>query len=125
MILRSAKSPPEPFPTHRPTNPFVRSLSWVTTRLGCFASPTKTLTLGLATTTRTWSQALGSGAGLTGCSKTPGRSVLNFCHVYVGCDIDRKSTRLNSSHLVISYAVFCLKKKKESRRRPHHDVQLV
>src|SRR2546426_7043482 len=27
-------------------------------------------------------------------------------------DIDRKSTRLNSSHLVISYAVFCLKKKK-------------
>ena len=29
-----------------------------------------------------------------------------------GCDIvDRKSTRLNSSHVVISYAVFCLKKK--------------
>src|SRR5256885_12425179 len=27
---------------------------------------------------------------------------------------DRKSTRLNSSHLVISYAVFCLKKKKQS-----------
>src|SRR5688500_19235139 len=26
-------------------------------------------------------------------------------------DVDRKSTRLNSSHLVISYAVFCLKKK--------------
>src|SRR5688500_13804816 len=30
----------------------------------------------------------------------------------VVCDGDRKSTRLNSSHLVISYAVFCLKKKK-------------
>src|SRR5256885_3586952 len=29
--------------------------------------------------------------------------------------IDRKSTRLNSSHLVISYAVFCLKKKKNTR----------
>src|SRR3989454_3985378 len=28
--------------------------------------------------------------------------------------IDRKSTRLNSSHLVISYAVFCLKKKKKA-----------
>src|SRR5256885_13338662 len=28
---------------------------------------------------------------------------------------DRKSTRLNSSHLVISYAVFCLKKKKKLR----------
>src|SRR5438045_7814832 len=29
---------------------------------------------------------------------------------------DRKSTRLNSSHLGISYAVFCLKKKKRKRR---------
>src|SRR2546426_9943388 len=29
-------------------------------------------------------------------------------------DPDRKSTRLNSSHLVISYAVFCLKKKKRT-----------
>src|SRR2546426_9273065 len=29
---------------------------------------------------------------------------------------DRKSTRLNSSHLVISYAVFCLKKKKKERK---------
>src|SRR5256885_16699742 len=32
---------------------------------------------------------------------------------YVGKTRDRKSTRLNSSHLVISYAVFCLKKKKQ------------
>src|SRR5256885_6397703 len=30
---------------------------------------------------------------------------------------DRKSTRLNSSHLVISYAVFCLKKKNRARER--------
>src|SRR2546426_1726476 len=30
---------------------------------------------------------------------------------------DRKSTRLNSSHLVISYAVFCLKKKKQRMTR--------
>src|SRR3989454_3579708 len=30
--------------------------------------------------------------------------------------LDRKSTRLNSSHLVISYAVFCLKKKKKTDR---------
>src|SRR5205807_7607590 len=29
---------------------------------------------------------------------------------------DRKSTRLNSSHLVISYAVFCLKKKKKKNK---------
>src|SRR5256885_3194641 len=32
--------------------------------------------------------------------------------------LDRKSTRLNSSHLVISYAVFCLKKKKKTQL-PH------
>src|SRR3989442_9826815 len=32
-------------------------------------------------------------------------------------EIDRKSTRLNSSHVRISYAVFCLKKKKTDRRR--------
>src|SRR5256885_2426405 len=32
---------------------------------------------------------------------------------------DRKSTRLNSSHLVISYAVFCLKKKKNSNNSTH------
>src|SRR2546422_6801054 len=31
---------------------------------------------------------------------------------------DRKSTRLNSSHGYISYAVFCLKKKKKNKRRP-------
>src|SRR2546426_9279705 len=31
---------------------------------------------------------------------------------------DRKSTRLNSSHLVISYAVFCLKKKKKQEKYP-------
>src|SRR5256885_17013857 len=32
---------------------------------------------------------------------------------------DRKSTRLNSSHLVISYAVFCLKKKKKTSYKPY------
>src|SRR2546421_4533836 len=34
-----------------------------------------------------------------------------------GCGRDRKSTRLNSSHDQISYAVFCLKKKKTSRQK--------
>src|SRR5438132_9165996 len=34
-----------------------------------------------------------------------------------GDERDRKSTRLNSSHTVISYAVFCLKKKKNSLKR--------
>src|SRR2546430_9210640 len=33
---------------------------------------------------------------------------------------DRKSTRLNSSHSQISYAVFCLKKKKQTKRQECH-----
>src|SRR5260221_897307 len=33
---------------------------------------------------------------------------------------DRKSTRLNSSHTVISYAVFCLKKKKDTQDKTRH-----
>src|SRR3989454_9252088 len=36
-----------------------------------------------------------------------------------GAHLDRKSTRLNSSHLVISYAVFCLKKKKKTHNNPN------
>src|SRR5438132_10630604 len=36
----------------------------------------------------------------------------NAVHIHIAdANIDRKSTRLNSSHTVISYAVFCLKKK--------------
>src|SRR5262245_63808084 len=44
------------------------------------------------------------------CSPSPWRS------------IDRKSTRLNSSHLGISYAVFCLKKKKKQEPREHNEA---
>src|SRR5688500_20040197 len=47
----------------------------------------------------------------------PGRSLLNVR--------DRKSTRLNSSHLVISYAVFCLKKKKETLQLSRDERQLI
>src|SRR5205807_3232110 len=36
---------------------------------------------------------------------------------------DRKSTRLNSSHLVISYAVFCLKKKKKDQT--HGEIHMI
>src|SRR2546426_12819377 len=41
----------------------------------------------------------------------PRRETVPQPHHHIS-DLDRKSTRLNSSHLVISYAVFCLKKKK-------------
>src|SRR5256885_3677931 len=46
----------------------------------------------------------------------------------IGIIPDRKSTRLNSSHLVISYAVFCLKKKKsiwEMRRKAVYSANYV
>src|SRR5260221_9607956 len=52
--------------------------------------------------------------------------------VLIGSTADRKSTRLNSSHTVISYAVFCLKKKKRRKRgalsgipRGHQDLEEV
>src|SRR2546426_8518242 len=38
---------------------------------------------------------------------------------------DRKSTRLNSSHLVISYAVFCLKKKKTNDEQLDNDHRVL
>src|SRR5438034_8796291 len=36
---------------------------------------------------------------------------------------DRKSTRLNSSHTVISYAVFCLKKKKKKQNKDSNETE--
>src|SRR5262245_64328693 len=36
---------------------------------------------------------------------------------------DRKSTRLNSSHLGISYAVFCLKKKKKKKKKKNREIE--
>src|SRR2546427_6933494 len=56
-----------------------------------------------------WREIAGSKAALAEVLKRiaqPARAVL------VQAGIDRKSTRLNSSHSQISYAVFCLKKKK-------------
>src|SRR6202522_4083696 len=47
-------------------------------------------------------------------------------HGYVTAAEDRKSTRLNSSHLYISYAVFCLKKKKNTEKmRVSKDIRLL
>src|SRR5438477_5304120 len=54
---------------------------------------------------------------------TPGRRL--ECHRascssrWIGAR-DRKSTRLNSSHMSISYAVFCLKKKKKKKEREYY-----
>src|SRR5207253_8288931 len=57
----------------------------------------------------------GSGGNL-GRNHLCGPGINNF-DVIVGKHVDRKSTRLNSSHVAISYAVFCLKKKKNSPSR--------
>src|SRR5437588_12944037 len=40
----------------------------------------------------------------------------------LGINGDRKSTRLNSSHTVISYAVFCLKKKKKKKKNKKETI---
>src|SRR2546430_4175132 len=44
-------------------------------------------------------------------------TLLGMTTVQPPIDLDRKSTRLNSSHSQISYAVFCLKKKTTANRR--------
>src|SRR6266571_7968679 len=50
-------------------------------------------------------------------ARRPGRSPASHRTPAPAChQVDRKSTRLNSSHMSISYAVFCLKKKKNQER---------
>src|SRR5689334_23890973 len=55
-----------------------------------------------------------SAAGQRGTLFVPVGTPADYPRVYGG---DRKSTRLNSSHSSISYAVFCLKKKKTKKKR--------
>src|SRR5436309_5116666 len=43
-------------------------------------------------------------------------AIITYCVTSLG-STDRKSTRLNSSHVKISYAVFCLKKKKKNKEK--------
>src|SRR5438067_6926822 len=53
----------------------------------------------------------------------PSRSSSRRCHGFTASgqqSRDRKSTRLNSSHVSISYAVFCLKKKKKEKKKITH-----
>src|SRR5690349_22112111 len=56
-----------------------------------------------------------------GCGMTRNKKALTYLDRsrqrpgMVTPEVDRKSTRLNSSHVEISYAVFCLKKKKKSK----------
>src|SRR2546426_2883752 len=77
------------------------------------------LLCGMSVTLWQFSLAHGLLAGLLGCAATFAPLVADTSMWFtrrrgmaVAICADRKSTRLNSSHLVISYAVFCLKKKK-------------
>src|SRR5438552_14618482 len=78
-------------------------------------SPTEIYTLSLHDALPIWGRRdLETAPGLAGQSHGPvfcGRAVA----VATGW-LDRKSTRLNSSHQIISYAVFCLKKKTNQSR---------
>src|SRR5256885_4853141 len=55
----------------------------------------------------------------------PATEVLDLVRFDLRQRPDRKSTRLNSSHLVISYAVFCLKKKKKAIQRAAPNTQRI
>src|SRR5258708_31401377 len=52
------------------------------------------------------------------------RQLFAIWHMRDNEKLDRKSTRLNSSHQIISYAVFCLKKKKKHMQDPRFHARL-
>src|SRR5947209_11163756 len=62
-----------------------------------------------------------------GAAEPPARAIRSIwmsCEREASRSRDRKSTRLNSSHANISYAVFCLKKKKKKRTYPARHINL-
>src|SRR5260221_1076643 len=80
-------------------------------------------------TTEIYTLSLHDALPIYPCIGTPNRNPIppgnqksrKFSKAFAGVGIrssDRKSTRLNSSHTVISYAVFCLKKKNTNHRWP-------
>src|ERR671910_1746196 len=81
---------------------------------GC-ASGDQTISLRISRLSGPWTAMLCSSSvvGLTQ-TRRPSRSASRLRCTPSYSSPDRKSTRLNSSHLVISYAVFCLKKKKQN-----------
>src|SRR5438034_8207638 len=77
---------------------------------------------------REWPASPPTRRGRRGVTERPRGEGLHLSGVqpgHGGAQGDRKSTRLNSSHTVISYAVFCLKKKKQRRMRQKHLTQMT
>src|SRR5205807_6838989 len=60
-----------------------------------------------------------------GYQPQPQPALVRYAVVWKPGKRDRKSTRLNSSHLVISYAVFCLKKKKQTNLLLKHNTPIL
>src|SRR5438045_4631355 len=65
------------------------------------------------------------GPGQVGLDRKNLTKPVEDLRVFPGASPDRKSTRLNSSHLGISYAVFCLKKKKDKAKASHHSREPI
>src|SRR5438034_6580354 len=78
--------------------------------------PYTTLFRSKATCSTGCSCRIGSPIGLK-VAASHKRAVRSLLAVAMRVCGDRKSTRLNSSHTVISYAVFCLKKKKKNKKK--------
>src|SRR5438552_15664992 len=82
---------------------------------------TEIYTLSLHDALPIWGRSWGSGSGLhreAGDGRWHDQD--SSCRRRHRHATDRKSTRLNSSHQIISYAVFCLKKKKKKKKTDHN-----
>src|SRR5256885_12734939 len=65
------------------------------------------------------------GGNIPGVTRVVSVQIYDHVEAMEYAHADRKSTRLNSSHLVISYAVFCLKKKKTIAYAPEREQEHV
>src|SRR5947207_9039200 len=86
-----------------------------------FRSVLKPKTADAAATNQTVIEA--AQLGTPGPGKHPNQQTMWGTGPVFLTELDRKSTRLNSSHTVISYAVFCLKKKKKKTKKPKTRTQ--
>src|SRR5699024_12221612 len=109
LILLSQYTSSPPFSLDRPRDP--RDLHSFPTRRSSDLLDSELVGLGSAGPShlRVQGQTTLSGAIDVKSSKNAGVALLDLTS-------DRKSTRLNSSHVSISYAVFCLKKKKQKKK---------
>src|SRR5699024_11954348 len=69
--------------------------------------------------------APGRVAAARGCTRRGARGCEPRSHAPARAALDRKSTRLNSSHVSISYAVFCLKKKKNEAEQKKIEIRNI